>query len=178
MHSCLCTFPGDRHECLFHVKSAVVVSFVAFFAVGQLKAIEPRLPKLSSVFPQGAQPGTQLQVEVLGEFIDRAQTVDFLDSSIQGKVAESTYTRLALDFTVAPDAPLGPHYFRLITPRGASNVLLFRIGDQPHILEKEPNSTLEQAQEIAIPVTINGRLNTDGDFDFYRIHVDKGQSWI
>src|SRR6202171_6056136 len=154
---------------------------IAFFAAALLaaseppKVIEPRLPKINSVFPQGSQPGAQLRVEILGEFIDRAQAVVFLDSAISGKVVESTYTGVALDFTVAPDAPLGPHYFRVVTPRGASNILLFRVGDQPHIIEKEPNSTFEQAQEVSLPVTINGRLNVDGDFDFFRFHVKQGQ---
>jgi len=142
------------------------------------KPLEPRLPKLSSVFPQGSGPGAKLRVEVLGEFVDRAQSVVFLDPAIHGSVAESTYTRLALDFTVASDAPLGEHYFRVVTPRGASNILLFRIGDLPHILEKEPNSTFDQAQEVTPPVTINGRLNVDGDFDFYRFQTGKGQNWI
>jgi len=157
---------------------------IAFLAAALLaaseppKVIEPRLPKINSVFPQGSQAGAQLRVEILGEFIDRAQTVVFLDPAITGKVVESTYTRLALDFTVAPDAPLGPHYFRIVTPRGASNILLFRVGDQPHIMEKEPNSTFEQAQEVSLPATINGRLNVDGDFDFFMFHVKQGQSWI
>src|SRR5215472_6693731 len=92
-----------------------------------VKPIEPRTPRLTSVFPQGAEPGTHQQVEVLGEFLDRAHTVLFLDPSIRGQVSGSTYTSLALDFTVATDAALGPHYFRVITPRGASNVLLFRV---------------------------------------------------
>lgn len=157
---------------------------VAFFAAVLLaaseppKIIEPRLPKINSVFPQGSQPGAQLRVEILGEFIDRAQTVLFLDYSIRGKVVESTYTRLNLDLTVAPDAPLGPHYFRIVTPRGASNILLFRVGDQSHIIETEPNSTFEQAQDVSLPVTINGRLNVDGDFDFFMFHVKQSQSWI
>jgi hypothetical protein len=161
------------------VKYAVIIFSAAFVAASEPgKPIEPRLPKLNSVFPQGAQPGAQLRVEVLGEFIDRAQTVVFLDPAIHGSVVASTYTRLALDLTVTPDVPLGPHYFRVVTPRGASNILLFRVGDLPHILEKEPNSTFEQAQEVTIPVTINGRLDIDGDFDFYRFRVEKGQSWI
>jgi hypothetical protein len=143
-----------------------------------VKPIEPRTPKLTSVFPQGGQRGTHQQVEVLGEFLDRAHTVLFLDSSIRGQVAGWTYTGLALDFTVATDAALGPHYFRVITPRGASNALLFRVGDQPHILEKEPNSTFHQAQKVSLPVTINGRLNQDRDFDFYRFTVEKNESWI
>ena len=162
------------------MKKLPVFLFAAALAAGSepAKPIEPRVPKLTSVFPQGAQPGAKLRVEVLGEFIDRAQAVVFLDPAIHGNVVETTYTRLALDFATAPDAPLGPHYFRVVTPRGASNVLLFRIGDQPHILEQEPNSTFEQAQPVPIPATINGRLNTDGDFDFFRFHVEKGQSWI
>ena len=148
------------------------------FAAEPHKAVEPALPRLTSVFPQGAQPGARLSVEVLGEYLDRAQAVVFLDPAIHGTVAQSAYTRLALDFVVDADAPLGEHYFRVVTPRGASNILLFRVGDQPHVLEKEPNSTFDQAQEVALPVTINGRLNVDGDFDFYRFHVDKGQTWI
>jgi hypothetical protein len=162
------------------IKNLPVFIFAAVLGAASepAKPIEPRVPKLNSVFPQGAQPGTKLRVEVLGEFIDRAQTVVFLDPAVRGDVVESTYTRLALDFTTAPDAPLGPHYFRIVTPRGASNVLLFRIGDRPHIQEKEPNSTFEQAQEVPIPATIDGRLDTDGDFDFFRFHAEKGQSWI
>ena len=71
---------------------------VAFFSEALLaaseppKVIEPRLPKINSVFPQGSQAGAQLRVEILGEFIDRAQTVVFLDPAIRGKVVESTYT--------------------------------------------------------------------------------------
>jgi len=162
------------------IKNLPVFLFAAALAAASepAKPIEPRVPKLNSVFPQGAQPGAKVRVEVLGEFVDRAQTVVFLDPTVHGDVVESTYTRLTLDFTTAPDVPLGPHYFRIVTPRGASNVLLFRVGDQPHILEQEPNSTFEQAQEVTIPATINGRLNTDGDFDFYRFHAGKGQSWI
>ena len=156
----------------------VLFLFAALLAAEPHKAVEPTLPKLTSVFPQGAQPGAKLSVEVLGEFMDRAQAVVSLDPAIHGAVAQSTYTRLVLDFVVDAGAPLGEHYFRVVTPRGASNILLFRVGDQPHILEKEPNSTFDQAQEVALPVTINGRLNVDGDFGFYRFRVDKGQSWI
>ena len=142
------------------------------------KPLDPRLPKLTSVFPQGAQPGVRLRAEVLGEFVDRAAAVVFLDPTIRGSILESTYTQLTVDLEIAPDAPLGEHYFRVVTPRGASNVVLFRVGDQPHVMEKEPNSTFAEAQPVTPPVTLNGRLNVDGDFDFYRFHAEKGQSWI
>ncbi|MBI3697103.1 MAG: PPC domain-containing protein [Acidobacteria bacterium] len=140
--------------------------------------VRHRLPALSSVFPQGSEPGRKLRVEALGEYLDRAQAVVFLDPAISGRVLESTYTRLELEFEVAAGAALGPHYFRVVTPRGASSLLLFRIGDQPHRLEHEPNDSLEQAEEVPLPVTLNGRLNVDGDFDFYRFRAEQGQTWI
>ena len=55
------------------------------------------LPKLSSVFPQGSEPGQTLRLEVLGEFLDRASAVVFLDTSIQGRILESHPTRAELD---------------------------------------------------------------------------------
>ena len=142
------------------------------------KGVRHRLPALSSVFPQGAEPGTTLRVEALGESLDRAQSVLFLDPWIRGRVLESGYTRLGLEFQVSAEAPLGPHYFRVVSPRGASSLLLFRVGDQPHRLEREPNNSLAGAEAVSLPVTINGRLNLDGDFDFYRFRAEVGQSWI
>ncbi|MBI3680504.1 MAG: hypothetical protein HY235_08915 [Acidobacteria bacterium] len=137
-----------------------------------------RLPLASSVFPQGARPGTTLEAEVLGEFLDRASSVVFFDSQIQAVILNSAPTLLKLEIRVPEDAFYGPHYFRLVTPRGASAPLLFRIGDLPRAREQEPNSTLAQASKVPTPVTIDGRLNTDGDFDFYRFHVKAGESWL
>jgi hypothetical protein len=57
-------------------------------------------------------------------------------------------------------------------------VLLFRVGDLPHVTEREPNSTFAEANPVEPPLTINGRLNFDGDFDFYRFRAEAGQTWI
>jgi hypothetical protein len=141
--------------------------------------IKTRLPALSSVYPQGWTPGAKVPVTILGEYLDRAQSVVFLDRAIRGRVVETSYTRLALEFDIEAEAPLGPHYFRIVSPRGASNILLFRVGDQPHILEREPNTHLDEAQQVAIPATINGRLDHDGDFDFFRFRIPRaGETWI
>jgi len=137
-----------------------------------------RLPRLTSVFPQGAGPATSVRVEILGEFLDRASSVMFLDESISGKVIEVHATRLELEFNVSSGAGNGPHYFRILSPRGASNVLLFRVGDLPHVTEQEPNSTFAEANSVKPPLTINGRLNVDGDFDFFRFRAEAGQTWI
>jgi hypothetical protein len=130
------------------------------------------------VFPQGSSPGTTLVVEVLGEQLDRAQAVVFLDEAVRGRLLSATYTRLELELEVSREASFGPHYFRVVTPRGASNLLLFRVGDQPHHLEREPNSSLDQAEAVTLPITINGRLPADGDFDFYCFPAETGQTWV
>jgi hypothetical protein len=150
----------------------------AFPAEVEIHELPHRLPRLISVFPQGARPGTRLSVEILGEFLDRASSVMFLDGSVSGKVVDVHPTSLTLEFSVSDGATYGPHYFRVLSPRGASNVLLFRIGDLPHITEQEPNSTFAEANSVEPPVTINGRLNLDGDFDFYRFRAEAGQTWI
>ena len=137
-----------------------------------------RLPAMASVFPQGSIPGVKLRVEVLGEHMDRAAAAFFLDDSIKAAILRADHTRLELEFNISRDAAWGPHYFRVVTPRGVSNVLLFRIGDLPHHLEREPNSSRAKAEPVTLPVTVNGRLNVDGDFDFYRFHVNSGESWI
>jgi hypothetical protein len=157
----------------------LTAAFAAVDKSGGSDEVKTRLPALTSVYPQGWTAGATVPVTILGEYLDRTQSVIFLDPAIRGRVVESSFTRLALEFDIGPKAPLGPHYFRVISPRGASNILLFRVGDQPHILEHEPNSRIEEAQEVTIPATINGRLDFDGDFDFFRFRVPhKGDTWI
>lgn len=142
------------------------------------RKVRHRLPSLTSVFPQGALPDVKLRAEVLGEYLDRAQKLVFLDDSISGRIVSGSYTRLEIELEIGTQAAWGPHYFRVVSPRGASNLLLFRIGDLPHHGEREPNTTQESAEAVTLPVTINARLYPDGDFDFYRFRAEAGQSWI
>jgi len=166
------------------VKSAayllcLTAAFAAVDKPGGSDDVKTRLPALSSVYPQGWTAGAKIPVTVLGEYLDRTQSVLFLDSTIRGRVIRASFTRLTLEFDVDAEAPLGPHYFRIVSPRGASNILLFRVGDQPHILEIEPNTRLDEAQPVAIPSTVSGQLNIDGDFDFFRFRIPrKGETWI
>jgi hypothetical protein len=155
-----------------------VAALAATEPAGRVEEIKPRLPALASVYPQGSRPGETVRVEVLGQYLDRAQSVVFLDPGVRGRVIEGDATRLSLELTAGAEAAYGPHYFRVVSPRGASNILLFRIGDLPHVAEAEPNSTLDSAQRVSLPATINGRLNVDDDFDFFRFRAEKGSAWI
>ncbi len=168
----------NRHPKVKLASLLFLLAALAFSATSETHELPHRLPKLTSVFPQGARPGESVHAEIQGEFLDRASTVLFLDGSISGEVVEAQPSSLKLDFHVGAEASFGPHYFRVLSLRGASNVLLFRVGDLPHILEREPNSTFDEANPVKPPVTINGRLNFEGDFDFYRFSAEAGQTWI
>ena len=156
----------------------LIACLAVSFAAEDEPAVRHRLPSLNSAFPQGAMRGVTLKLDVQGQYLDRTEHVIFHEAGIRGRVLRSEPTRMEIEVNVAADAAWGPHYFRTVSPRGASNVLLFRVGDQPHLTEAEPNSTLETAQRVAIPATINGRLSADGDFDFFRFHAEAGSTWI
>ena len=153
---------------------------MATFAAGLAATAEVRhpQPRLASVFPQGAERAQTLTVEVLGQNLDRAQTVSFAEPGISAAVIEAHHTRLRLQFSVAADAAWGPHYFQVVGPRGASNPGLFRVGDLPHRNEVEPNGQLVEFQTVAAPVTVNGRLDRPTDIDIFQFAAKAGQNWV
>jgi hypothetical protein len=155
----------------------LAVSFALTLCAADAPVVH-RQPSAAGVFPQGARPGDTVDAEVLGEHLDRAARIVFTDSEIRAEISEVSPLRLKLRIGVSSSASYGPHYFRVITPRGASGPVLFRVGDLPRAAEKEPNSTIAEAMPVPTPVTIDGRLNTDGDFDFYRFPAKAGQRWL
>ena len=158
---------------------ALVFLFAAA-AAGEESTLEVqhRLPAIAGVFPQGSQPGERVRVEILGQYLDRAARIVFLDPAVTGKLLEVEPTRLVAEFGSVPGGALGPHYFRVISPRGASNASLFRLGSQPHRTESEPNSTMDRSETVPVPVTVNARLERDDDFDFFRFHAVAGETLV
>jgi hypothetical protein len=133
---------------------------------------------VSSVFPQGSQPGETVRVEILGQHLDRAGRLVFQDPDVTGKILEIEPTRLVAEIGSSKTGKLGPHYFRVVSPRGASNAALFRLGSQPHRTEREPNSSMDEAETVTLPVSINARLEIDNDFDFFRFHAAAGETLV
>lgn len=145
---------------------------------GTKTSVEHRLPTLASVFPQGAQPGQTVTVELLGQHLDRSAHALFTGSGLKARLLSVSSTRLEAEFTVPAGARFGHHQFRVVTPRGASNPVLFRVGDLRHHAEREPNSALDEAETVTLPATINARLSRDSDFDFFRFRAQAGETWV
>ncbi len=135
-------------------------------------------PQISSVFPQGSRCGIQLEGVITGQNLSRTTKIIFSEPGVSARLLKTANTKVWVRFEVAPEAPIGPHYFRLVTPRGVSNLLIFRVGDLLETMEDEPNDTFEKANRIESPVTINARMAVDEDIDMYRLKAVSGESLI
>jgi hypothetical protein len=111
------------------------------------------LPHVNRVFPFGGQRGQTIDLALEGVNLD------------SGK----------LSLSVASDAPLGRQEIRASSAHGLSNPFPLAISDLPHISESEPNSALDQADRISIPIAVNGKIGKKKDYDAFRFHAAADQ---
>jgi len=155
-----------------------VLQLLFFFAAIASEPVVHRTPVAASCFPQSARPGEILTAEILGEQLDGALSILVPNQAFTATIVSHSPTRLTIRIQIPKDSPFGSHPFYVASRRGVSSPVLFRVADLPHVQEAEPNSLLEQAQPTVIPATVLGRLNTDGDFDFFRFHAAKNSHWL
>jgi hypothetical protein len=111
------------------------------------------LPFATSIFPLGAQNNSVAAVELRGVNLPAP----------------------TLDLACGVDSPLR-RLMGLTAQSAAWNPLLFAAGDVPEVRETEPNDTLAQANRVAVPVTINGRIERRGDNDYFIFAAQAGQA--
>ena len=151
-------------------------------------------PTLISVFPPGGQQGSRIELEIRGEALDGAYSVVFGSVGLEAQVGEveklearepatpspkkKSYPlfRVTAHLTVDSSVPAGTHRFRLVSHRGVSNALHFRVDEDTVTSEIEtPHPSARQAQEIDLPVIVNGRIGEHGELDAYRFDAVAGQ---
>jgi hypothetical protein len=119
------------------------------------RVVMGNLPFITSIFPLGARAGTQTAVEVKGWNLPlRELTVD----------AEETESGAI---------PLSVRKGKLI-----SNRVSFAVDALPECLEQEPNDEPSEAQQVALPIIVNGRIDPPGDWDVYRFEGRAGQKIV
>ena len=112
------------------------------------------IPQLAYLFPLGGQRKTETLVELHG--------VNLPVSTL--KVAGTGGPFLAIG--IGRDIPgSGP----------SSNTLPFAQGPDPETRETEPNDTLATANKVSVPIAVNGRIDRDGDPDYFRFTAGAGQ---
>lgn len=132
-------------------------------------------PIISSLIPRGGQLGSIQEVVLTGERLEDALEIFFYKPGImtQSLKVENSKT-LRASFKISPDAEIGQHELRVRTSKGMSKLVTFWIGPFPGVEEKEPNSSLEDAQVIRMNSTING-VALNEDVDYFEINATEGQ---
>jgi len=174
--------------------SLVVAAILASLFFGSAAQAQSQ-PQIAYLFPAGGQRGTTVNVAVRGRFLIGATAVYISGGGATGKilsgekaVADKKKPRrldvaanpdLAhIEITLDADAEVGERDLRLVTPGGVSNRFRFYVSQFPEVNEVEPNSTLEQAQELpALPVVVNGQIS-QGDRDIFRFKATAGQNLV
>lgn len=152
-------------------------------------------PMLISVFPPGGQQGSGVELEIRGEALDGVYSLVFDSPGLEARVGEvemiegpdpagpypkkeksSFFFRVTARLTVDSSVPVGTHPFRLVSHRGVSNALHFRVDEGGVISEIDtPHPSARQAQEIDVPVIVNGRIDEHGELDAYGFDAVAGQ---
>lgn len=173
--------------------SALVLSvWVATSVHGQ--TVEP---KLSYVFPAGAQRGTEVDVRVGGLHFFEYAKLEILGDGVSGptrvmatdtlrfnrRVTPQSYFGQELEFPrdyaakfrVAADAAMGLRYIRAWTSQGAAGPIRFVVGDLPEVIEEEVNGD-PIPERVTLPVTANGRIYPREDVDVWSFEARAGEA--
>lgn len=120
------------------------------------------LPYITSVFPLGVRAGESAKIAVSGVNLGGSG-----EEKVEAPAAAHGWTTVPLEATGGGERPI--------------NEVKLAVGNEPEILEKEPNNSIEQAQSVSIPVTINGHIDGDAkdgakpDEDYFKFHANKGE---
>jgi hypothetical protein len=146
--------------------------------------------------PRGAQQGQVFTLKLKGEGLAAGAEIS---SSLPGSVTRLAASQdlpmaeseLPLLVQLNEQARVGLYPIRIRTEEGLSNVLLFSVGTFPEVVEsesllpdvlkkefdRERNDTLATAQQVGVPVTINGTL-VGADRDYYRFRAKAGERLV
>jgi hypothetical protein len=120
------------------------------------------LPYVTGVFPLGVQSGKAETVGVKGVNLGGLQ-----ETKVEPPQWADGWTTMPLEIKTGQGVSL--------------NKVKLAVGNEPEILEQEPNGTPAGAQSITVPVTINGHIDGGAkaggapDEDFFRFHARKGE---
>lgn len=133
-------------------------------------------PTVISVFPLGARQAETVDIQILGRNLNETHDLTFARPDIHGEVLSSDFFSVKARVSVGPKVPVGLHDYRLRTPRG-THVGVFHVGSLPRVNEIEPNNDLKHAQNITLPVMIDGIVDSD-DYDVFRFQAEAGETLI
>lgn len=147
------------------------------------KKTEPRIVLL---LPLGAEAGKTTKVTIRGFRLDQGTEVQVSaggaakilskgPAAVPDKNPEQVGdTQIVVDLTL-PAKIDGPVLVSVATSEGATKPQPLLVETRPVMAEKEPNPGFRQAQEIKLPVVVEGVIGMPRDVDVFRFQGRKGQ---
>jgi len=169
----------------------LVISLAMIVTLSSFASAQTSYPMVMSLKPIAVQAGTTAECEVQSRYTLLGTHQVFVSG--EGVTAEviapempelkagekpKDLTKLKLRLTAATDALPGPREFRLATPNGASTIGQLVIVRDPVTMEPaSDNNTPDKAQVVSLPATMCGVIEKSEDTDFWKFHVEAGQSF-
>jgi hypothetical protein len=122
------------------------------------------LPYVTEAFPLGLRAGQTAEVEIKGSNLGDVHKV-----SVQAPPSADGWMTVPM---------------RVKTPLGESlNRLRLAVGNDPEVIENEPNNSPAEAQPVTVPVTINGHIWSGKkggavDEDYFRFSAKQGERLV
>lgn len=170
------------------MQSKLLVATLCCLLYSSSALAQSSYPMLMSVKPVAVQVGTEstvtfharysmlhsYQVLVTGEGVTAEVQHPTLKPEEEAKKPE--LVAMPVKFTAAADALPGVRDVRIVTPTGVSTVGQVVIVRDAVIVEAADNDKPAQAQAVTFPATLCGAMEKAEDLDFYKFHVEAGQS--
>lgn len=146
--------------------------------------VQAQLPqtRLYAIFPPGAQSGTSLDVKVSsGADLEELKQLVFNHPGIKAvqKTQDSGGKQVPVTntFVVSVDAgvPAGVYDARTVGLFGLSNPRRFVVSKTKHVVEAEPNNTVDKASDLTLEQPVLAVIGGGADIDFYKLSLKKGQ---
>jgi hypothetical protein len=147
------------------------------------------IPKVLYAQPLAVVAGTKAKLILRGTGLEAVSEVRFSPADVKGKLlgkgrtapVPNNYPANKLgnsECEIEIETPknfVGEIEVIAVTPTGSSEVHRVIVASSLQV-EKEPNDSFKQAQELALPAQIEGTLGRERDLDVYRIAGQAGQS--
>lgn len=127
-------------------------------------------PTALTAFPPVVSTTGPAEVALLGHRLEQA---------VQPQLPENFHTSTMLDASVLLrpyQVVLDAFTVRPVVNGNERSPVLIGLTDLPVQVEQEPNSRQNEATKVTLPAEIVGRIDSDGDRDYFRFQAKKGSS--
>jgi Bacterial pre-peptidase C-terminal domain len=158
-----------------------LLACLAFIALTATARAQTSFPMITHTVPTAAQRGTTAEVSIEGLMnFAGAYKVLFREPGLAAEVIpakdpKATTRTVKLKLTVAPDARVGVHDFRLATSLGVSSLGQVLVTPDPVVVEQPGKNTPKAPQAIPLPCVVCGRIEIAENVDAYKFAAKAGQ---